>query len=164
MSAIIDASNADRPIIVITRDFAAPRPLVWTTITDPRHVAAWWGGPGYTNPVCEMDLRVGGRWHHVMQAPGGTRFTMDAVFEEVAAPERLVWRTLNDPNRNPPPPTSLNTITLEERGQVTRWKLVTLFDSITERDTAAKMGFSQMVAAGTERMVAYLVTMKGDQS
>jgi uncharacterized protein YndB with AHSA1/START domain len=163
MSAIIDASNADRPVIVITRDFDAPRSLVWTVITDPKQVAVWWGGPGFTNPVCEMDVRVGGLWHHVMQSPGGARFTMDAVFEEVKAPERLVWRTLKDPNRNPPPPTSLNTITLEERGPVTRWKLVTLFDSIADRDVSAQMGFGQMVAAGTERMAAYLGTMTGDR-
>jgi hypothetical protein len=67
MTAIIDMTAADRPIFTITRDFDAPRELVWQAITDPKQVAVWYGGPGFTNPVCEMDLRSGGTWHHVMQ-------------------------------------------------------------------------------------------------
>lgn len=164
MSAIINVSCADRPIITITRDFDAPRELVWRTITDPKHVAVWYGGPGFTNPVCEIDLRVGGAWHHVMQAPNGTRYTIDSIFEEIAAPERLVWRTIADPNRNPPPPTSLNTVTLEARGNQTRWKLVTLFNSIAERDRAASMGFGQMIGMAKERMAALLASLQGGKS
>jgi uncharacterized protein YndB with AHSA1/START domain len=164
MIAIIDVSAADRPVIVITRDFDAPRELVWKAITDPKQVAVWYGGPGFSNPVCEMDLRPGGAWHHVMQAPNGMRFTIDSVFEEIVEPERLVWRTIKDPNRNPPPPTSLNTITLETRGQQTRWKLVTLFDSIAERDLSVKMGFGQMISMGTDRMAAHLAALKGGQN
>lgn len=160
MTAHIDVSTADRPVIVITRDFAAPRELVWQAITDPKHVAAWYGGPGFTNPVCEMDLRPGGTWLHVMQAPDGTRFTINSVFEEVVAPERLVWRTVRDPNRKPPPPTSHNTVTLEVRGQQTRWRLVSLFDSMADRDLAARMGFGQMIAMGTERLAAHLISMQ----
>ena len=161
MTAIIDVSAVDRPVIIITRDFDAPRELVWKAITDPKQVAMWYGGPGFTNPVCEMDLRRGGAWHHVMQAPNGTRFTIKSVFEEIVEPERLVWRTIKDPDRNPPPPTSLNTITLETRGQQTRWKLVTLFDSIADRDLSAKMGFGQMISMGTDRMAAHLATLQG---
>jgi uncharacterized protein YndB with AHSA1/START domain len=163
MPAIIDVSAADRPVIVITRDFDAPRELVWKAITDPRQVAVWYGGPGFTNPVCEMDLRPGGTWHHVMQAPNGTRYTINSVFEEIVEPERLVWRTIGDPDRNPAPPTSHNTVTLEVRGQQTRWKLVTLFDSIADRDLSAKMGFGQMISMGTDRMAAHLATLQGVQ-
>lgn len=163
MTATIDLSATDRPVIVITRDFDAPRELVWLAITDPRQVAVWYGGPGFTNPVCEMELRPGGAWHHVMQAPNGTRYTIDSVFEEIVEPERLVWRTVKDPNRNPPPPTSLNTITLEQRGNQTRWKLVTLFDSFTDRDLSAKMGFGQMVSMGTDRMAVHLKTLQGEE-
>jgi uncharacterized protein YndB with AHSA1/START domain len=161
MTALIDLSTVDRPVIVITRDFDAPRPLVWKVVTDPRHVAVWYGGPGFTNPVCEMDLRPGGTWHHVMQAPNGTRYTINSVFEEIVEPERLVWRTLKDPNRQPPPPTSLNTLTLEAQGQRTRWQLVTLFDSIADRDLAARMGFGQMISLGTDRMATHLQTLQG---
>ena len=161
MSAIIDISSVDRPVIIITRDFDAPRELVWQAITDPKQVALWWGAPGFTNPVCEMDVRPGGAWHHVMQAPNGTRYTFDAIFEEIVAPDRMVWRTVKDPVRNPAPPTSLNTVTLEARGRQTRWKLVTLFDSFADRDLSAKMGFAQMVSLGTDRLAAHLETLQG---
>jgi len=160
MTATIDIISTDDAVIVITRSFDAPRDLVWTAITDPRHVAQWYGGPGFTNPVCEMDLRPGGAWHHVMQAPNGARFTIDSIFEEVVEPARLVWRTIKDPNRNPAPPTSLNTLTLEEIGaQTTRWMLVARFDSIAERDLTASMGFGQMIVMGLERMAAHLKTL-----
>ncbi|MBV8108148.1 MAG: hypothetical protein JOZ26_23000 [Hyphomicrobiales bacterium] len=59
----------------------------------------------------------------------------------------------------PPPPASLNSVTLEARGLQTRWNLVTLFDSITDRDLAAKMGFGQMISMGTDRMAADLETV-----
>ena len=161
MSNVIDCSASDRPVIVITRDFDAPRDLVWQTITDPKHVAVWYGGPGFTNPVCEMDLRPGGIWRHVMQAPTGARYTINSVFEEVVAPEKLVWRTIGDPHRNPAPPTSLNTVTLEVRGRQTRWQLVSLFDSMAERDLSSKMGFAHMIGLGADRMAAYLASIQG---
>jgi uncharacterized protein YndB with AHSA1/START domain len=164
MTAIIDVSAIDRPVIVITREFDAPRELVWKAITDPKQVAVWYGGPGFTNPVCEMDLRPGGAWHHVMQAPNGTRYTINSIFEEIVEPERLSWRTVKDPDRNPAPPTSFNTVTLEARGErQTHWKLVTLFDSFADRDLSAKMGFGQMISLGTDRMAAHLDALLGDK-
>jgi uncharacterized protein YndB with AHSA1/START domain len=87
------------------------------------------------------------------------QFTINSVFEEIVAPQRLVWRTIKDPNRNPAPPTSVNTITLEERGVQTKWTLVARFDSITERDVTAKMGFGQMISMGLERMAEHLKTL-----
>jgi uncharacterized protein YndB with AHSA1/START domain len=156
VSAVIDVSNLDQPVIVIEREFDAPRDLVWSVITDPAQVAIWYGGQGFTNPVCEMDVRPGGEWRHVMQTPGGTRYAFTSVFEAVEPPERLVWRTLKDPDRDPPPPTSLNTITLEARGERTLWKLVTLFDSLADRALAAKMGFAHVITQGLDRMADYL--------
>ena len=51
---------ADEAVIVMTRVYEAPRDLVWEAMTEARHVAQWWGGPGFSNPVCEMDVRPGG--------------------------------------------------------------------------------------------------------
>jgi uncharacterized protein YndB with AHSA1/START domain len=156
MTATIDHSSTNDAVIVITRVFDAPRELVWKAIVDPAHVKQWYGGPGFTNPVCKMDVRPGGSWHHVMQAPNGMQFTIDSIFEEVIEPERLVWRVLKDPKRNPPPPTSLNTLTLEDLGVQTKWKLVSRFDSIAERDVSVQMGFAQMISMGLERMAEHL--------
>jgi uncharacterized protein YndB with AHSA1/START domain len=159
VTSIIDASSPNEPVILITRMFDAPRALVWKVITDPKHVVQWYGGHGFTNPVCEMDVRPGGTWRHVMQAPSGAQYNIDSVFLEVVEPERLVWETIKDEKRNPAPPTAVHTLTLEERGLQTKWTLVARFNSIAERDLTAQMGFGEMVSQGAERIAACLKTL-----
>jgi uncharacterized protein YndB with AHSA1/START domain len=75
---------------VITREFAAPRELVFKAWTDPRHLAQWWGPKGFTNPVCEWDARPGGKIYDVMRAPNGTNYPMGGEYREIVPPERLV--------------------------------------------------------------------------
>jgi uncharacterized protein YndB with AHSA1/START domain len=74
---------------VITREFAAPRELVFKAWTDPKHLAQWWGPNGFTNPVCEWDARPGGKIYDVMRAPDGVRYPVGGEFLEIIAPERL---------------------------------------------------------------------------
>ena len=62
--------------VVIKRTFDAPRELVFTAWTDSRHMAQWWGPRGFTNPVCEIEARVGGAIHVVMRGPDGTDHAM----------------------------------------------------------------------------------------
>jgi uncharacterized protein YndB with AHSA1/START domain len=96
-----------------------------------------------------------------MQAPDGTRITINSLFEEIVEPERLSWRTIKDPDCNPAPPTSFSTVTLESRGkQRTHWKVVTLFDSLADRDLSAKMGFGQMISMATDRLAAHLKSLQ----
>ena len=106
-----------------------------------------------------MDVRPGGAWRHVMQAPNGTQFSFNCEFIEVVAPQRLVWKTIKDEKRTPAPPTSVNTITLETIGLQTRWTLVSRFASFEDRDITARMGFGNLISQGTERMTEYLKTM-----
>jgi uncharacterized protein YndB with AHSA1/START domain len=77
--------------LTLTRLFAAPRALVFRAWTEPQRLARWWGPKGFTNPVCELDLRVGGAIRIVMRAPDGTDHPMAGVFREIDAPERLVF-------------------------------------------------------------------------
>lgn len=76
---------------VITREFNAPRELVFKAWTDPKHLARWWGPRGFTNPVCEWDARPGGKIYDVMRAPepSGMDFPMGGEFREVMPPEKL---------------------------------------------------------------------------
>jgi uncharacterized protein YndB with AHSA1/START domain len=78
---------------VITREYAAPRELVWQACTDAKHLAQWWGPRGYTAPVCEWDAQPGNKIYVVMRAPNGTDFPMGGKFLEVVAPEKLVTTT-----------------------------------------------------------------------
>jgi uncharacterized protein YndB with AHSA1/START domain len=80
--------------VVITRIFDAPRELVFKTWTDPVHLARWWGPKGFTNPICEVDLRVGGALHIVMRAPDGAEHPMRGVFRTIDPPARLVFENI----------------------------------------------------------------------
>lgn len=75
----------------LTRVLKAPRERVWAAWTDPVRMAQWWGPKGFTNPVCELDVRPGGRIWIVMRAPDGSDHPMSGVFEDVAPPRRLVF-------------------------------------------------------------------------
>lgn len=78
-------------VVVITREFAAPRELLWAAFTRPDIVTRWMLGPdGWTMPVCEMDLRPGGNWHYVWRkSDGGEQMEMNGRFLEVTPPKRL---------------------------------------------------------------------------
>ena len=77
--------------LVITRTLDAPREVVWRAWTDPRHMRHWWGPRDYTTPVCEIDLRVGGKWFFCMRSPDGHDIWCTGVYREIAPPERLVF-------------------------------------------------------------------------
>jgi uncharacterized protein YndB with AHSA1/START domain len=77
--------------IVITREFAAPRELVWQAMTDPQHVVNWWGPRGFSTTIEKMDVRPGGEWKHVMRGPDGTKYPNHSIFKEIVEPERIVF-------------------------------------------------------------------------
>src|ERR1700678_1250094 len=79
--------------LVLTRTFDAPRSLVFKAWIDPKHLAQWWGPKGFTNPVCDMDVRPGGAIRIVMRAPDDAPaqfrgdHPMTGVFREIVEPE-----------------------------------------------------------------------------
>src|ERR1700719_2472157 len=78
--------------IRMTRLFNAPRRLLFEAMTKPEHVKQWWGrlGEGYSVPVCEIDLRVGGAWRFVNRHPKGET-VFYGEYREVTPPTRLVF-------------------------------------------------------------------------
>lgn len=90
---MVESASDARPDMTIVRVFDAPRRLVWDAWTDPQQLAQWFGPKGFTNPVCEVDARPGGTLRVTMQSPDGSLYPMEAVFDEVVEPERLVWTT-----------------------------------------------------------------------
>ena len=129
--------NADREIFV-TRDFAAPRELVWKALTNPRHVVNWWGPRGFTTTIENMDVRSGGVWQHTMRGPDGVKYPNHSVFQEVVKPERIVYahggRRENGPGVNFVATWTFESLTAEK----TRVALRMVFPSAAERDFVAK--------------------------
>ncbi len=150
---------ADAAVLVMERELDAPRELVWSALTDPVQVAKWYGGHGFENPVCEMDVRPGGRWRHVMRTPDGHEFAMELEFVEVVPPERLVWQNVGyDAPDAAGPQNNQMTITLEaiDGGARTRWHLVARFKSMADRQAAGTIGFAAMLEEGTEKFADVL--------
>src|SRR5215208_2810487 len=79
--------------IRLTRLFDAPPALVFEAMTRPEHIRNWWGNldAGYSVPVCEVDLRVGGAWRFVNRTPKGQLVAFRGVYREIAPPDRLVY-------------------------------------------------------------------------
>lgn len=152
MKMQIDASNVDEAVIVMTRTFDAPRALVWEAFTNPKHVARWYGGKYFSNPRCEMDVRPGGTWRHVMRTPDGNDFALEFVYLEVKKPERLVWQHKDHGKRTSGPPTSHMTVTLEDLGDKTRWTLVARFNSVAERDLVMTTGYTTIIGEGCDKL------------
>jgi uncharacterized protein YndB with AHSA1/START domain len=118
------ARAAAKPIaeseVVLTRVFDAPRALVFKTWIEPRHLAQWWGPRDFTNPVCELDVRVGGKILIHMRAPNGTVYPMTGTFREIVAPERLVFTAVAEDHAGRALLEGLVTVTFEEQGGKTK--------------------------------------------
>jgi uncharacterized protein YndB with AHSA1/START domain len=111
--------------LTITRVFDAPRDLVFKLWTEAEHVAQWWGPKDFTNPVCEIDARPGGRLRIVMRAPDGTEYPMIGVFREIVAPERLVFTNIAVDQSDKPILDGLTTVSFAAVGLKTRLTLET---------------------------------------
>jgi uncharacterized protein YndB with AHSA1/START domain len=118
------AARAIKPVaeseVVLSRVFDAPRALIFRMWTDPRHLAKWWGPRDFTNPVCELDLRVGGRILIHMRAPDGKLYPMTGTFREIVAPERLVFTAIAEDRNGHAVLEGLVTVTFEEQGEKTK--------------------------------------------
>jgi uncharacterized protein YndB with AHSA1/START domain len=90
---VVESASRQQPDMTIVRVFDAPRRLVWQAWTEAQHLAKWFGPLGFTNPVCEADVRRGGTLRITMQGPEGTLYPMVAIYDEVIELERLVWTT-----------------------------------------------------------------------
>ena len=101
--------------LIITLVFNAPRALVFKAWKDPKHVARWWGAKGFTNPVCEMDVRQGGALRIVMRAPDGTDYPMRGIYREIVEPERLVFTNVALDSDGKPILDGLTTVTSSRR-------------------------------------------------
>ncbi|HEU5183483.1 MAG TPA: SRPBCC family protein [Gemmatimonadaceae bacterium] len=76
--------------ILITRDFAAPRHLVYRAWTTPELVKRWWAGQRGTMKSVDIDLRVGGKWRYVMTTNGGFEVAFHGEYREIIPNERIV--------------------------------------------------------------------------
>jgi uncharacterized protein YndB with AHSA1/START domain len=137
--------------LVIERSFHAPRELVFDAFTKPELVRRWLLGPdGWTMPVCEIDLRVGGAYRYVWRKAGVPDMGMGGVFREISAPAQLVVTEKFDQAWYEGE--ALNTSEFTQVGEVTRVALTVRYESEAARDQAKGSGMERGMAAGYDRL------------
>jgi uncharacterized protein YndB with AHSA1/START domain len=105
--------------ILITRDFEAPKHLVYQAVTTPELVKRWWHAKRGEVTVSEIDLREGGKWRSVMQTPDGFEVGFHGEIRELVPNERVVQTEAYEGAPDPDNNATVNTMTLTENGGVT---------------------------------------------
>ena len=138
--------------IVMNRVFDAPRRLVFDAHTRPELVQRWLlGPPGWSMPVCEIDLRVGGKYRYVWRHDTNrTEMGMSGVYREIRAPERLVATERFDEAWYPGE--SVTTTVFTEVAGGTQVVMTGLYESREARDIALKSGMESGVAVSYDRL------------
>jgi uncharacterized protein YndB with AHSA1/START domain len=100
--------------ILITREFDAPKHLVWRAWTTPEFVKRWWHANRGSMTVCEIDLRVGGTWRYAMDVEGFGEVGFHGEYREIVPNERLVSTEVYEGIPDADEHAALDTLTLEE--------------------------------------------------
>jgi uncharacterized protein YndB with AHSA1/START domain len=144
--------------IAMTRVFDAPRKLVFDAWTKPELVRRWLlGPPGWTMPVCEIDLRVGGAYRFEWLGQDGTRMGMGGVYREIVIPERIVNTQLFDADWTGGE--TVGTLLFTEQGGKTTLTNSVLYSSREVRDAALRTRMAEGVEAGYARLDEILPTI-----
>ena len=146
--------------ITLTRLFDAPRDLVWDAMTKPEHVKRWWGNldVGYSVPVCEIDLRVGGKWRFVGRSPKGDIPAFYGEYQEIDRPGRLVYTEIFEPF--PDGGSLVTQLLTEERGK-TRLTVTAKYDSRATRDMVLGTGMEKGAAVSYDRLEDVVRELQG---
>jgi uncharacterized protein YndB with AHSA1/START domain len=142
--------------IVMTRVFDAPRPLVFQAWTKPELIQRWLLGPdGWTMPVCEVDLKVGGAYRYVWRKEsGGREMTSGGFFREIVVPTRIVCtEKFEEPWY---PGESVVATDFVDQGGQTLVTMTMKYDSKETRDAVMKSGMDNGVAVSYDRLEAML--------
>jgi uncharacterized protein YndB with AHSA1/START domain len=145
--------------IVMTRAVDAPRRLVFDAFTKPELVKQWLlGPPGWSMPICEIDLRVGGVYRYVWRRDSdGSEMGMGGVYREIVAPERLVATEKFDQAWYPGEAVG-TTVFVEQDGKTTITQTV-LYQSREARDAVLKSGMERGVAASYDRLAELVASL-----
>jgi uncharacterized protein YndB with AHSA1/START domain len=152
------AANSDSFVVTtpseveirMTRLFDAPRELVFEAMTKPEHVKQWWGrlGDGYSVPVCDIDLRIGGGWRFVNRHPHGEA-EFYGEYREITAPSRLVFTEIF---ADFPDTVSVVTTEFTTEGGKTRMTATVRYPSLEVRDMVLGTGMARGAGVSYDRL------------
>ncbi len=143
--------------LTITRLINAPRHRVWKAWTDPKQVAKWWGPKGFTIPVCEMDVRPGGKIL-IHMSGFGMIAPMGGVFKEIVEPARLVFTSnaYTDATLSKHLLEGMTTVTFADEGGKTRLSIHAVVLKAAPEATQALAGMDQGWNEQTDKLIEFL--------
>lgn len=150
MTSTLTVTTPSECEIRVSRKFDAPHALVFDFHTKPEYVKRWLlGPPGWTMPVCEIDLSVGGKYRYRWRSDAdGREFGVQGQFLEVVSPERIV----NIETMEGMPGETTVTMTFEDSDGGTLLTVNMLFDSRQTRDIALETGMTDGMAMSYDRL------------
>ncbi len=126
--------------IVVTREFDAPRELVFKACTDPALVSQWWGPRYLTTEVDKMEVRPGGQWRFINRDAEGNVYAFHGVYHEILAPERVI-QTFEFEGLPETGHVTLETMKLATLPDGrTQMSIQSVFQSIADRDSVLQTG------------------------
>ena len=157
-TATVDLPTDDQ--ILITREFDAPKHLVFKAFTTPELVRRWWSGKRGEMKIAEIDLRVGGQWRYVMETSDGFEVAFHGEYREIVPNERVVSTEIYEiPDQGDSPPT-VNTATFNEvDGRTTLTILVQCPDKEL-RDTIIDSGMEGGMQEGMDLLEQVAVSLR----
>jgi uncharacterized protein YndB with AHSA1/START domain len=144
--------------ILITREFDAPRHLVYKAWTTPELVRRWWAGQRGRMITAEIDLRVGGAWRYVMIADGGYEVAFHGEFREIVPNERIVNTEIYE--GAPESGAALNLVTFTEAGGRTTLEMLTRVDTKEIRDMIIDSGIEGGMQEGMDLLEQVAVALE----
>jgi len=152
MNLIAEPGQLD---LQMSREFNAPRELVFKAFIDPALVGQWWGEGG-TTVVDKLEPKMGGIWRYVQQGSDGNEYAFRGVFHEVTAPERLVYTFEFEAM---PGHILLETMTFEEHNGKTRIIDSAVYQTLEDRDGMIAMGMEGGAEQSWDQLEALLKTL-----
>ena len=149
--------------ILITREFDAPKHLVYEAWTTPELVKRWWSGRRGTVTLAEIDLRVGGQWRYVMDAQGGFEVAFHGEYREIVPNERIVNTEIYEmPGAPPLPPEDepLNIVTFTEADGRTTLSVLVQTTSKELRDTIIDSGMESGMQESMDALEEVAVSLR----
>jgi uncharacterized protein YndB with AHSA1/START domain len=152
MSSLQVVAEPGTHTVVLTREFNAPRELLYKAYTDPALIPRWWGFEGTLTTVHALEPKVGGRWHYAQSSAEGESYGAHyGVFHETSAPEQLVYTYEFD---GMPGHIGLVTTRFEALGDRTLVSEIMILPSVEDRDGLVATGMAEGADASWNRLEA----------
>jgi uncharacterized protein YndB with AHSA1/START domain len=145
--------------LILTRQFDAPRRKVFEAHTDCKHLKNWWGPREWPLTYCEMDFRVGGKWHYCMTGPEGMESWGLMFYKEIIAPELIAYEdhfSDKDGNLNKEFPSTMVRAEFTEKDGKTTVKSTAKYASPEDLQKVIDMGMAEGIRETLDRLEEYL--------